>query len=1651
VGGDGQAEVLFDDDRTRVSRLWLDVSQPDDGPGTVICKEARGADAAYRIRAETAMLRRLAGLAGIPRLAPVTMTGALLLEDDGATPVSGLAPAELADFGRQLASVVAAIHRRGVLHGDISLANIMLTRTDRAVLLVDFDLATTVTADPTDPAAPAAPTAAEQDVLGTLPYLAPERTGHSGLPVDQRTDLYAVGAVLYELASGRPPFGRGSSDRDGSNRGPGGPDDLRLVRDILLRVPTPLTLVGPQVPPVLSDIVARLLEKEPERRYQSAEGLVHDLDRAAREPDVRFPLGAADFPPRLAAPARLIGRDGAVAALGRAFEQALAGGTRGVLVGGCPGVGKSALVNQLRPIVTAHGGWYVTGKSDVDRPAAGTGAILQALRGVGRLLLAEPEPVVAAARDRLHHSLGAAEAQVTTALPEFALLLGIATGATVSHDTVSTAGADESDPALTEARLRQGTVDLLDAVVSADHPLVLVVDDLQWADPITLGLLDAVLTAPGPPGLLVVGTYRDDEIDAALSLLLARWQGLGATGAPIHLENLTRGELATLLAEMLRLPTDRTSELADALAGWTAGNPYDTVEQLNALRRDELLTLHDGGWHWDAAAIRRQVAHGDIETLLRQRVARLPPETAGLLHLADTLGGEVGLELLALAADEPVETVRAALDPALDDGLLSLVDGDRVRFGHDRVRQAVSAGLAATERSSRCLVTARRLNRQPGLEVEAATQYLAAAPVTGPDERHAVARLYRVAAARARQLSDNPTAGRFLTAAVAIVRASGVAADDPDWLALLTEQHAVRYGLGQLEEADAVYDEIAEFCPDPVALSAATATQVSSLSQRQRHHAAVTLALDLLRRLGRPVPDDRAAPIRAGLDRLIAWSSTLDLEADLGRPDFDEPVLLATERLFSRILPSAFFLGEPELSAWIVLESQRLWEQHGPSPALAANLSCAGLVAMAALHDYRIGHTVGRHVLAVAEARGYEPYSSVLRHRYALHAMPWVEPLERSTEQAQRAHAGLVRGGDTQMASHTYLEVLAGRLECGASLEEYGEQVEAAIEFAAATGNEHSGQFALAHREIVRALRGSTPEDERANEPAPDLTANRLAAGLVHIGRSLVAAVFDDGDALVAHSEAAFAQLEAVPGYAIAQAHLMRALGLVELLRRGAGDRAATTEELDAVHGWLAARAIDAPENFTHLARLVEAERARALGDFRAAAAAFDEAIAEVSRRQRPWHRAFITERAARLYLEHGVGRTGLALLAQARHQYAAWGADAKTRALDEAYPQLRGMYGRRSDDVLSGGGPPSRDINAGTIDTLAVLRASQALSSETSLSGLTAAIGDQLTTLTGASDVLIALCNEDTRQWFVPAPSGPEPAIPIAEAGRIGMIPFSAVRYVERTQEPVLVADALQDDRFQRDPYLAGLGQCSLLVVPLRHQGRTRAILILANRDRAGVFTGERLDAVQLIAGQLTVSLGNALLYGSLEDRVAERTEALAAANRQLEILSITDSLTGLPNRRHFGHVLDTEWHRAARHGRAIGVAMVDVDLFKPYNDAAGHLAGDDCLRRIAECLARSAGSPEDLVARYGGEEFAFILPGAGPDATARVGDRARAAVEGLRLPHAANPPGVVTVSIGCASVVPRASDPPDTILARADAALYAAKRAGRNRTEAG
>ena len=1636
AAGDCSVDVLYESARTRVIRI-----RPAHSASTLICKEPLGPGAAQRLRHEIAMLERLADVDGVSQLAPgARYTGAITLVDTAgmalATVIAAapLKPDEVVAVALDLAGIIARVHRCGVVHKDINPANILVDGGRFRPTLIDFGLASTFAEERPD-------FTPQTMIAGTLAYLAPEQTGRTGRAVDQRADLYALGATLYELATGQPPFGTG--------------DPLRLTHDHLARVPTPPAERNSEVPQALSDIILRLLEKEPDRRYQSAEGLAHDLARLAASGGARFPLGERDFPLRLSPPSRLVGREDEIGVLREAFADALTGRGRGGLVSGVPGVGKTALIDELRSVVAARGGWFVTGKFDQHRQDLDADGVRQAFRALGRLLLAEPEDKLAGLRAHILRRVGS-NVGLLALMPEFALLLGVAPE--VSLD----------DLLAVEARLGWAGLALLHAVATPERPVVLVVDDLQWAGAPPLRFIDAVMVDGDVRGLLLVGAYREAEVDAAhpLTAKLSRWQQLDLAPEQVRLRNLPAAELGTLLAEMLRLPVAEAAPLAEAIASRSDGNPYDTVEMVNALRRDGSLAVGPDGWTWDTATVRSHVGRGDVVDLLSARMAALPAPTQALLEVMACLGGEVRLDLLQAASGLQVTTVEERLLPALEDGLLVMEQGGEssVRFRHDRVQQAAYGRLAGAPGLALHLTLARRLAARPDLAAFAAEQYLpAVVAIADPHERRAVAMLFRDAAIQAQVLNPG-TAERFLAAGLSLVASSGATADDALIAAFETDLHAVLYGLGRLDEADDVYRLIESRAPGPLERVGAACVQISSLTIRNRPHEAVAVGLAVLRQLGVavPTPEQVEVETKRGLDALYRWVVDGSEADDLSRPETTDPRVSAVGKVINRMMPPAFF-SDPGIMAWLTVESGRTWAQHGPAAALVGPLGHATHVTIPLSGDYRTGERAMSRVLAVGEVRGYEPETSQARFLYAIAAAAWFEPPESCVRQAHRAREGLIQGGDLQSACATFHASIPQLLDCAPTLDALLAEVEAALTLAARTGNVHAAAGELPYRQLVRTLRGETDAPGSFTDPSfdeavyPDAKAFIPSTDAIyHTSRALAAAIFGNSADLAQHAAAAMALTPLIPAlYPTVLAHLMQALALAELVRAtAAAERVAVLADLDACRDWLAARAADAPGNFLHLLRLVDAERAWAVDDFRTATEAFDAARREVAPRQRPWQRALITERAALFQLRYGLEYAGRALLGEARCWYEAWGATAKVRMLDRQYPflpsQAAGAGGsQRTLDPLR-----SATVSAETIDLLGVLKASQALSSETNLDRLRVRVVEVLGEMTGAAKVQVLLRGDDGKGWMLPADdaSGSDSGAPLSaeEAGARGLLPLSAFRYVERTGEPLLVEDATRDDRFARDPYLSGVACCSLLVVPIIIRGTPHAVVLLENRLSRGAFTADRLDAVMLIAGQLAVSVDNAMVYASLERKVAERTEALAESNRRLEVLSLTDPLTGLANRRRMTDVLEYEWRRAIRLAGSVAVAMIDIDHFKLYNDHYGHAGGDECLRRVAGVMHDQI-RDTDLVARYGGEEFAVILPRADIAVAYQVAERIRAAVAALNEPHELAARGFVTVSIGITAVVACAESSAQTLMEAADAELYNAKRNGRNQVAGG
>lgn len=1523
--------VRYFSERTRVTRLGRagEAGDPGDGPvagaSGLIRKEFVGADGPVRLSREVRALRRLGEVPGVPRLVRVDEDGqALVMEDLGGRPLGELGAqfrdgtaglGALVRLAADLARIMGAIHRAGVIHRDLSPANVLVAG-DRP-LVIDFDLAVLLEDPDTDPG----------EVVGTLPYLAPEQTGRTAGPVDSRADLYALGAVVYELAVGHPPFGAGTDD------------PLALVHAHLAVAPRPPAEVAPQVPPTLSAIILRLLEKEPDRRYAGADGLAHDLARLAEElagggGDEPFVLGERDFPLRLAAPAELLGRSTERAVLQRLYDEVQAGAARGLLVRGRTGVGKTALLDHLRALAVDGGGWSVRGSFGRDPRRPDADGVRQALAGLGRLLLAEPERELAVHRERLLAALGP-NAGLVAGVPDLAAVLGVP------------AEPPDGDPDTVQDRLCRAFAGVLAAVASSRGPVVLVLDDLQWAQAPALRQIGTFLGDDPVPGVLVVAAHRDPEpgqpglTGTGHRAALARWEALPGV-VTLELADLGEDDLGLLLAGTLRQEPRDLAPLTAAVHARTGGNPFDSIELINALRQEGALTVAGDGWAWRLEAVGRVIGDGDVQGFLAARVRRLPPATREVLQVLALLGGEATPRLLAAAAGLSTGQVRRALLPAAGDGLVSAPAGDElpevadppeedpqagvpgerrgVLFADTRVPQAVAGTLSAARARRLSLDVARRLAAHEEYAARAAAQYLtaveglrgwgepggAAGPddpgdpptATGPSghgslpeilpeaaEREAVGQLF-LGHADGIRLVDPGTADRFLAQAERLLVDDdpGDGTVRPSVLRLWILRHEVFYALGRTEETDQFFERIRYRCTDPVPVAEAGAIQVSGLFDRFRVDAANELGRELLAALGFPVPTEPTVAIHEGLGRLIDWAERQDARsqdpADL--PEATDPRVIAAGQVIRR-LSAPSFVADPMLFAWLGVTAHQLVVQHGKNSVLLAAAGSSLTLPLVFRDDYPATDLVAHRILVVAEAAGYRAAASFVRMIRMLAGAHWRRPLENSVAESRVARDGRLAVGDAQSACLAYTPLLAALLETAPNLEQTAQEADRSLALAGRTGNDPIAAHLLAVRQLVRALRGTTAALGSFAADDFDETAHLASVagippglGLYHVYRALSAAIFDDGEALAENAAAALAVVPGLPGwYAVALAHLLQGLAHARRAQDpdvGAAARAAALEELDARRAWMAARAADAPENFAHLVHWLDAERAWAAGDPWTAVTGFEAAIRPLTARSRPWHRALITERAGLFHLRHELDSVGTHLLADARQGYADWGASGKVAELDRRFPLLR-EQAHRSRTGLSASAGHSAVLSTSSLDHVAALRAAQALATETGPERLRGRVVDILTTMTGASRVTLGLWNDDTGEWTVPGPDGAP--VSVERAAEQGLLPLAAFRYAERTGEPLRVADATADERFARDPYLVGQRCSALLVVPIRSHGRVRAMLVLENRLIPGAFSADGLDAVMLIAGQLAMGLDNAMAerFRSLVQRAGDLT----------------------------------------------------------------------------------------------------------------------------------------------------------------------------------
>ncbi|MEM9815071.1 MAG: serine/threonine-protein kinase PknK [Cyanobacteria bacterium P01_D01_bin.6] len=594
----------------------------------------------------------------------------------------------------QLADTLHELHQHRVIHKDIKPANILIHPESKQIELIDFSIASLL---PREVQAIQSPGSME----GTLAYMAPEQTGRMNRAIDYRTDFYGLGVTLYELLTGQLPFTNA--------------DPLELIHCHMAQTPALADQVNPQVPAVVAAMVAKLMAKNAEERYQGALGLKYDLEQClARWHEqgeiAEFDLGQKDLSDRFLIPEKLYGRKAEVQSLLDAFNRVSQGTSELVLVAGFSGIGKTAVVNEVHKPIARQRGYFIKGKFDQFNRNIPFSAFVRAFQDLVGQLLSESDRELQAWKTQILTALGGNAQVIIDLIPDLEIILG------------PQPPVPQLSGLAAQNRFNLLFQKFIQVFATAEHPLVIFVDDLQWADSTSLSLIKLLLIEAEIGHLLVLGAYRDNEVSAGHPLVLTLKEVDEHTSVTtLNLNPLQRSDISQLTADTLRCSIEVAAPLAQLIYQKTQGNPFFTTQYLQGLHADGCIQFDQdaGNWTCELTQIRQQSLTDDVVSFMVGRLQKLPAATQDVLKLAACIGNQFSLSTLAVVCKHPQETVASHLWAALQAGLvlpksetykffqgaaaattdLTGIEID-YRFLHDRVQQAAYRLIPADEQQA---------------------------------------------------------------------------------------------------------------------------------------------------------------------------------------------------------------------------------------------------------------------------------------------------------------------------------------------------------------------------------------------------------------------------------------------------------------------------------------------------------------------------------------------------------------------------------------------------------------------------------------------------------------------------------------------------------------------------------------------------------------------------------------------------------------------------------------------------------------------------------------------------------------------------------------------------------------------------------------
>lgn len=1403
-----------------------------------------------------------------------------------------LSLSKVLEIALQLTDILHDLYQHRIIHKDIKPANILIHPETKQVKLIDFSIASLLPRESQEIQNP--------NILeGTLAYLAPEQTGRMNRGIDYRSDFYALGVTLYELLTGQLPF----SERD----------PIDLIHCHLAKIAPPVDRINPNVPKVVAQIVAKLMAKNAEDRYQSALGLKRDLQRCSSEWEEKneiseFAIAKEDRCARFLIPEKLYGREAEVQMLLEAFDRIADGASELILVAGFSGIGKTSVINEVHKPIVRQRGYLIEGKFDQFNRNIPFSAFVQAFRSLMGQLWSESNLALEEWKRKILDAVGENGQVIIDVIPELVRVIG-------------------QQPAVPKlsGRAAQNRFNWLfgkfiRVFTSKDHPLVIFLDDLQWGDSASLNLLKLLMRESDLGYLLVLGAYRDNETFPKHPLILSlnEIRQSGTNVSTIAIEALSIDRLNQLVSDTLLCQEDVALPLTELIYQKTKGNPFFATQFLQGLYEDGSIVFDAsvGSWQWDLVRVSEAALNDDVVAFMARRLQKLAPKTQDVLKLAACLGNKFDLQTLALASNRSELGLARDLWEALQEELVLPIseaykffhDGEErnqrstavsigYRFLHDRVQQAAYSLIPQQEKQAFHLEIGRLLlSKTPETQLEeslftiVSQLNLARKEIVEPKERKRLAQLNLSAGRKAKfSTAYGPAIDYFLAGIEVLPKNCWKRSYDLS-LALHEEIAEAAFLYLDFERMEYWANLVLQHAKTLLDTIKVQQTRLIALKAQGKLLESIELGLQVLKSLGVDFPD---RPTQTDIEKAFAitrqlWQDKATLSL-LDLPPTIDPQILATMQMMTVMVPSAYG-ADPLLMSLLIFKQVQLSIECGNCPvAVFAYVDC-GLILCGPIGDYLSGYEFGQLGLALLDRLEYPQFKSRAWYVFYTYIKHWKSSLHESIPCLQEAYQSGLETGDLESCCLNAVAYCKYKYHTGAELTELAEEMDCYLQTIERFKQTSSKHFLEIYRQTVLNLLGEAEIPHRTigtvlNEeefiPVLQAANNRTALFFLYFNQTVLSYLFGRDREAAEKSILAEGHLDSGTGtFMIPLYFFYDALIKLALFGNVSEERQcqilATVEMCQTkLQEW----ANLAPCNHQQHWEIVEAEKHRVLGNKTEAIELYDRAIANAKTNQFLQEEALANELAAKFYLDWGKDKVAAGYMQEAYYCYSRWGAKAKTDDLERRYPQLLSpilQQKQQSFDpletltaitlgVIKGIDP--RNISQ-TFDLAAVVQSAQTLSSTLELEELI----EQLTQIilkTSGAQICVLVLPDDRGVCQIKA---------IAQADSIPLVWENLPQPLETSTEvPVNLIcwskNTGQSIAFDAkktltifDEYLSRYQPKSFFCLPILRQGVVSGIVYLEHRHAADIFIPQRQKIIEFLCTQAAIALDNAKLYQKIQ-----------------------------------------------------------------------------------------------------------------------------------------------------------------------------------------